>query len=55
MRLSSVEVIPYALPFREPYVTSRGRLDRRELILLRLTDADGVTGLGESTLTRLDF
>ena len=25
MRLASVEVIPYALPFREPYVTARGR------------------------------
>ena len=24
MRLASVEVIPYALPFREPYVTARG-------------------------------
>ena len=47
--IRSSEVIPYALPFREPYVTSRGRLDRRELILLRLTDADGVTGLGETT------
>ncbi|HEX6116571.1 MAG TPA: enolase C-terminal domain-like protein [Solirubrobacterales bacterium] len=44
-----VEVIPYALPLREPYVTSRGRLERRELILLRLTDADGLVGLGETT------
>ena len=47
--IRSAEVIPYALPFREPYVTARGRLDRRELILLRLTDADGTTGLGETT------
>ena len=47
--IRGVEVIPYALPFREPYVTSRGRLDRRELILLRLTDEDGVEGLGETT------
>ncbi len=36
MRLASVEVIPYALPFREPYVTARGRLERREMVLLRL-------------------
>lgn len=43
-----VEVVPYALPFREPYVTARGRLERRELVLLRLTDADGVVGLGET-------
>ena len=24
MRLASVEVIPYALPFKDPYVTARG-------------------------------
>ena len=48
MRLSSVEVIPYALPFKEPYVTARGVLDRREMVLLRLRDEDGVVGLGEA-------
>jgi L-Ala-D/L-Glu epimerase len=48
-----VEVIPYALRFREPYVTARGRLERRELVLLRLTDSDGVEGLGETTALAL--
>jgi muconate cycloisomerase len=48
MRIASLEVIPYALPFREPYVTARGRLDRREMVLLRLRDEDGVVGLGEA-------
>lgn len=48
MRLSSVEVIPYALPFKEPYVTARGMLERREMVLLRLRDEDGVVGLGEA-------
>ena len=48
MRLSSVEVIPYALPFKEPYVTARGVLQRREMVLLRVRDADGVVGLGEA-------
>jgi muconate cycloisomerase len=48
MRLASVEVIPYALPFRRPYVTARGRLDRREMVLLRLRTADGLVGLGEA-------
>jgi o-succinylbenzoate synthase len=48
MRLASVEVIPYALPFREPYVTARGRLMQREMVLLRLRDEDGVVGLGEA-------
>jgi L-alanine-DL-glutamate epimerase-like enolase superfamily enzyme len=48
MRLASVEVIPYALPFRKPYVTARGSLDRREMVLLRLRTGDGLAGLGEA-------
>lgn len=48
MRISSVEVIPYSLPFREPYVTAAGRLERREMVLLRLRDTDGQVGLGEA-------
>jgi len=48
VRLSSVEVIPYALPFKEPYVTARGTLHRREMVLLRVRDEDGVVGLGEA-------
>lgn len=48
MRIESVEVIPYALPFREPYVTARGRLERREMALLRLRSEEGLTGLGEA-------
>lgn len=48
MRISSLEVIPYALPFREPYVTARGSLARRELVLLRLRADDGLVGLGEA-------
>jgi L-alanine-DL-glutamate epimerase-like enolase superfamily enzyme len=48
VRIASLEVIPYALPFREPYVTAVGQLDRREMALLRLRDADGLVGLGEA-------
>ena len=48
MQLASVEVIPYALPFKEPYVTARGVLERREMVLLRVRDEDGVVGLGEA-------
>ncbi len=48
MKIASVEVVPYALPFREPYVTARGRLERREMVLLRLRDEDGLVGLGEA-------
>lgn len=48
MKLAAVEVIPYALPFKEPYVTARGTLTRREMVLMRIRDEDGVEGLGEA-------
>ncbi len=48
MSFASVEVIPYALPFKEPYVTARGSLTRREMVLLRIRDEDGFEGLGEA-------
>jgi o-succinylbenzoate synthase len=48
MRLASVEVIPYALPFKRPYVTARGQLEQREMVLLRLCSDDGLIGLGEA-------
>lgn len=48
MPLASVEVIPYALPFREPYATARGALTERQMVLLRVRDEDGVVGLGEA-------
>ncbi|HVS99485.1 MAG TPA: mandelate racemase/muconate lactonizing enzyme family protein [Solirubrobacterales bacterium] len=48
MRVADFEVIPYALPFKEPYVTARGTLTRREMVLLRARDEDGVEGLGEA-------
>lgn len=48
MRIASVEVVPYALPFREPYVTAAGSLTQREMVLLRLRDDDGLIGFGEA-------
>jgi o-succinylbenzoate synthase len=48
VRIASAEVIPYALPFREPYVTATGALTRREMVLLRLRSDDGHQGLGEA-------
>jgi L-alanine-DL-glutamate epimerase-like enolase superfamily enzyme len=48
VQLRSIEVIPYSLPFKEPYVTARGSLQRREMVLLRVRDGDGVLGLGEA-------
>jgi L-alanine-DL-glutamate epimerase-like enolase superfamily enzyme len=46
VKIDGLEVVPYSLPFREPYVTARGRLEQRELVLLRIR-AGGVEGLGE--------
>jgi o-succinylbenzoate synthase len=48
MRIASVEVVPYALPFRKAYVTAKGRLERREMALLRLRSEGGLVGLGEA-------
>jgi L-alanine-DL-glutamate epimerase-like enolase superfamily enzyme len=48
MAVASAEVVPYSLPFKEPYVTARGSLDRREMVLLRVRGDDGTEGLGEA-------
>jgi o-succinylbenzoate synthase len=48
VRVAAAEVIPYALRFRQPYVTARGALRRREMVLLRLRDEEGREGLGEA-------
>src|SRR5262245_19925538 len=47
MRLEDIEVIPYSLPFREPYITARGELHERRLILVRIR-AEGLEGWGET-------
>jgi L-alanine-DL-glutamate epimerase-like enolase superfamily enzyme len=48
MLIERLETVPYALPFRDPYVTARGRLDRRELLLARVHTSGGPVGLGEA-------
>ena len=48
MKLTEVEVVPYALPFERPYVTARGTLERREMVLVRLITDEGLVGLGEA-------
>lgn len=53
MKVTTVEAVPYALPFREPYVTARGRLERREMVLLRLRTDEGLEGLGEAVAMSL--
>jgi o-succinylbenzoate synthase len=46
--IAEAEVIPYALPFKDPYRTAAGDLDQREMVLLRVRSSGGVTGLGEA-------
>jgi L-alanine-DL-glutamate epimerase-like enolase superfamily enzyme len=45
--VTGAEVIPYALPFKDTYVTARGELKQREMVLLRVNSNAGV-GLGEA-------
>src|SRR3954466_4057719 len=52
MQLEELEVIPYSLPFREPYVTARGELTERKLILVRIR-GEGLEGLGETAALSL--
>ena len=48
MQVTEVELVPYALPFERPYVTARGTLERREMLLVRLQTDQGIEGLGEA-------
>jgi o-succinylbenzoate synthase len=52
VRLEEIEVIPYSLPFREPYITARGELHDRKLILVRIR-GEGVEGWGETAALSL--
>ncbi|MGH2922752.1 MAG: mandelate racemase/muconate lactonizing enzyme family protein [Solirubrobacterales bacterium] len=52
MRLDRLEVVPYSLPFREPYRTARGELRERELLLVRIR-AEGLEGIGETAALSL--
>jgi L-alanine-DL-glutamate epimerase-like enolase superfamily enzyme len=45
--IDSAEVIPYSLPFKNPYRSARGELHQREMVLLRVRSAAGAFGLGE--------
>jgi muconate cycloisomerase len=53
MRIAAVDAVPYALRFREPYVTARGRIERREMALVRLRTDEGVEGLGDAVAMSL--
>lgn len=52
MQLDSLEAIPYSLPFRDPYVTARGRLTERELLAVRI-QSEALVGWGETAALSL--
>ena len=48
LRVRSLETFPVGLPFRRPYVTATGTLERREMIIVRIRSEDGATGYGDA-------
>lgn len=48
MRIERAETVAYSLPFAGPYVTARGEIREREMVLLRLQTDSGFEGLGEA-------
>src|SRR5215212_10190636 len=52
MQLEALDVVPYSLPFRDPYVTARGEIHERELLLVRIR-GEGIEGLGETAALSL--
>lgn len=47
MKIVGADWLPYALPLKRPWQTSRGQLETRLGRLLRLQSADGLTGWGD--------
>jgi len=48
MKIERAETVAYSLPFAAPYVTARGEIREREMVLLRLKTDAGFEGLGEA-------
>ena len=47
MKLVAADWLPYSLPLKRPWQTSRGEFNQRQGRLLRLQSADGLTGWGD--------
>ena len=48
MRITTAETFPVALPFREPYITSKGTIDHRVMVIFRVEDEQGIFGHGDA-------
>jgi o-succinylbenzoate synthase len=53
MKVTSLDLVPYALPFERPYTTARGTIEQREMLLVRLHTDEGLEGLGEAVALSL--
>lgn len=48
MRIASLDTFPIGLPFTRPYLTATGRLERREMVVVRIASEDGAVGWGDA-------
>lgn len=48
MKISSVEAIPLAIPYRRPFGFASGRVTAADHVLVRITTDDGLVGHGEA-------
>jgi len=48
VRIGAVELRSFAIPFRKPIATARGRVALREGVVVRLVADDGTEGIGEA-------
>ncbi|MBP2673011.1 MAG: Muconate cycloisomerase [candidate division NC10 bacterium] len=48
MRVTSVESIPFRIPFTEKKIWARGALDAAEHVLVRIRTDNGLTGIAEA-------
>src|SRR5438309_12093093 len=55
MRIARVELHQLELPFLEPFIISRGRIEARRSIVVVLHDDDGHVGYGEAAPDELPF
>lgn len=47
MRITSIETIPFRIPFPIPNVWARGRMDAAEHVLVKVKTDEGITGIAE--------
>lgn len=48
MRIASLDTFPIGLPFARPYRSAAGRLERREMVVVRIASEDGAVGWGDA-------